>query len=498
MLEVRRPIRIRIGTFLAFSLPFLIYFKTMAPTLLWSDSAKLTLYVYRMRLKFDIVASHMLHTLIGKLFSLLPFGDYAWRQNFMSVFFGAATTLVFFRMLLSLEIAVTPALVATGALALSHVFWHLSVINESYTLFSFFLFLLLFLSLQWQKNSNDTLLYLIGFLFGIGFCNHGILALFIPAFGYFLFSLRREKGIHFSQCLFFALSIFAGIAVIALTLFLIDPSSLRIDVGKRFLGEMKISFESFWVAVRELFRYPLYLFYQFPLAGFLLGFLGFTPLLRRNKPFLMMTVLIFFVNVLYTAPWWYQRKFFVLLESYLMFAIWMAAGLEEVFKKNRKVFIAFSLILILFPPLLYTVTPMVLDRFRISLFRARELTYRDNNRFFLTPDKSREWGAYRYGTEVLAGLPEESAILADFAPYEVLDYFQTVEKKRPDVILWTVDRYHRPERKEEFLRHVASQIDERPLFLADNEPNYYFLKDLQKTYHLVPWGIVYRLEKIRK
>ena len=46
-----------------------VYWYTLAPTVLWGDSAKLCLYVHDMYIAVDPIGNHMLHTLFGKLFS---------------------------------------------------------------------------------------------------------------------------------------------------------------------------------------------------------------------------------------------------------------------------------------------------------------------------------------------------------------------------------------------------------------------------------------------
>jgi len=137
---------------------FILYLKTLAPTVIWGDSAKLATFVY----EFDLSirqGHHPLHTILGLLFSYLPFGDYAYRQNLMSAFFGALAVALVYLILLRWTHSVIAAIGGALSLAVSHVFWLLSVINESYTLFAFLMVLMIWLATVWDEKKSYKLLY---------------------------------------------------------------------------------------------------------------------------------------------------------------------------------------------------------------------------------------------------------------------------------------------------------------------------------------------------
>lgn len=75
-----------------------------------------------------------LYLLLGKLFSLLPFGAQAWRVNLASAFFAVAATMVVFRLGLELFRRPLPALVGAVALGLVPIFWSQAIVAEVYTL----------------------------------------------------------------------------------------------------------------------------------------------------------------------------------------------------------------------------------------------------------------------------------------------------------------------------------------------------------------------------
>ena len=75
-----------------------------------------------------------LYLLLGKLFSLLPFGTPAWRVNLASAFFAVAAVMVVFRLALEMLRRPLPALAGAVALGLVPVYWSQAIIAEVYTL----------------------------------------------------------------------------------------------------------------------------------------------------------------------------------------------------------------------------------------------------------------------------------------------------------------------------------------------------------------------------
>jgi predicted membrane-bound dolichyl-phosphate-mannose-protein mannosyltransferase len=89
-----------------------------------------------------------LFTLIGHLFSFLPFGSVAYRVHLVSAMFGALTGAAAWMCARSLYPGRLPAYLAALGLGLSPVFWSQAVIAEVYTLNTFFLLVLVYLGLQ--------------------------------------------------------------------------------------------------------------------------------------------------------------------------------------------------------------------------------------------------------------------------------------------------------------------------------------------------------------
>jgi len=139
-----------------------------------------------------------LHTLLGKLFTLLPFGSVAYRVHLLSALFGGLTCGLLWLCARCLVEGRLPAYLAALGLGLAPVFWSQAVIAEVYTLNTFFFALLAWLGLRaGERLSGGNLyvghLYWMALAFGLSLSNHWPLMLLVaPAFAVLLWPLRME------------------------------------------------------------------------------------------------------------------------------------------------------------------------------------------------------------------------------------------------------------------------------------------------------------------
>ena len=210
---------------------FWVYVQTLAPTVSFFDSGELIAAAYTLGVAHP--PGYPLYVLLGWIFSQLPFGMGAYRLNVMSAWFGMLAAVVVFALtylLASLQRAEisrdvsgkTPApeqmllpvvaLVAALTFAFSPTHWNQAVIAEVYSLNAFLCGLIMLLLLRWRREVVEKreptpgpsqegiqegptpgpsqegsgvpkawLLYLVAFLFGIGFGNHQTISLFALA-----------------------------------------------------------------------------------------------------------------------------------------------------------------------------------------------------------------------------------------------------------------------------------------------------------------------------
>lgn len=239
------------------------------------------------------------------------------------------------------------------------------------------------------------------------------------------------------------------------------------------------------------------LLYQFPLT-FLPGFLGLRHLVRQARLEVWLLGLAALGNVLFllaaTDPatggeYWWNLHYY--LQTYVVFALWIAVGLAALWPRimpRRETLATVVLFTVVLPILLYALAPVVARPFTANLPGFRPLPGRDNLTYVLSPWKHRETGARRFGESILAALPPDSVLFADYSIWAVIRYLQVVEGARPDVEL--VQLLSVPEQVSAILRYR----DRPHLFLADLY-RYYDVEGIRQYFDILPYGPVYQLKR---
>jgi len=480
-----------------------LYWKTLAPTYLWSDSAKLAIYVHQKFFGFGW-GVHGLHNLIGLLFSKLPF-ELAYTQNLMSAFFAVLGLLFIYFVVLDFAKDILPALVAVFALAVSQNYWHYAVINESYTVDIFFRALCFWLILQFRKKGNFSLLFLFFFFWSLSLGNHNSHLLWLPGYLFLIWHKDNWRYLQPRYLLLCLLAILLGFLPLSIAVKVFNNLSW-LEVIKNFSNTHYISFSSYvnWKRLPfELFRYPFYLAYQFPFLGFFVGILG-GYLQKKREPRNFYGLLILFIFTLIPASGYYlkARQFALLLPTYLIFSLWVGVGIEYLIER-LPVFRLRNLVILsifVFPTIgLYAVMPGLCKSLGVELSFARALPYRDNLRYYLWPPKNKEYGARNYVEDAFQEAEPNSVIIADFNPGMALLYAQRVMGKRPDIVIKEeiVDHilYGEKEPITALRRVIDGYLNERSVYLADTYEPYYFTAELKKYYQIVPGKAVARVVK---
>ena len=128
-----------------------------------------------------------LYTMLGTLFTLLPFGTLAVRVQLLSAVAGALACVCVYFCCLVLSKQRLPAFFAAVFYGVSGLLWRQSLIAEVYTLHALFLFLLLYLALRLHQAFTRRDLSLFTFTFALGLSHHWPLLLlnsvvFVPLF----------------------------------------------------------------------------------------------------------------------------------------------------------------------------------------------------------------------------------------------------------------------------------------------------------------------------
>jgi hypothetical protein len=379
-----------------------------------------------------------LHTLLGKLFTLLPFGSVAYRVHLLSGVLGALSCAALWMCARLLVRDPLAAYVAAIGLGVSRAFWSQAIIAEVYTFNTLFLFVLLYLCLracpvQGQEPAQAERRWLpwVAFVFGLSLANHWpLMLLTAPGLALLLWPRWREA---LRRLPLLALLFALGLTPYAWMVFL-SWGGLVISfdgplesfrefwffVSRAGYAEVDVSPTATWIDRIRYFQFlGTELLAQFALVGTLLAAVGFAVQWRLwgrrvswglTLAFLGPTVvLLLLLGFDYDSL--HKHMFHVYpLPAYGIAALWMGLGLAWLAERlalraAHAAFLGTAL-----AALIFTVG-------------SQNLLTRH------------EW-AYLYAKKILDSIPKDSIVLVrgdpDLGP---LGYLHIIENLRPDITL---------------------------------------------------------------
>ena len=141
-----------------------------------------------------------LYTILGKLFTYIPFGSIAWTINLFSAFSNALASGLIFLIIYNWTNNAWAGVLSSILFAFSPIIWKTSVAAEEFALNNLLLALLIYLSLRFSQDKDPRFAYWGAFIFGLGMSNqHIILFIGIPLSLWIMFigkeSLLASKSI---------------------------------------------------------------------------------------------------------------------------------------------------------------------------------------------------------------------------------------------------------------------------------------------------------------
>jgi len=200
-----------------------LYLRTLAPGLLYGDSAEFQTIAYALGLGHP--TGYPVYVLLAKLFTFLPVGDVAYRVNLFSACCAALTVTFVFLITRRLGATPTPALFGALILAVEPLFWKQAAIAEVYTSGAAFLTLVFYAVLQWRETKSPRWLFLAGFLGGLSLGIHTTVLLSGLAILVYLAFSTRQRG----DWLHAALGVIIGLTVYLSSFIFLD--SLNSSAG---------------------------------------------------------------------------------------------------------------------------------------------------------------------------------------------------------------------------------------------------------------------------
>lgn len=373
-----------------------------------------------------------LFTLIGHLFSLLPFGSIAYRVHLASALFGALSGAAAWLCAHALTGARLSAYLAAFALGVCPVFWSQSVIAEVYTLNIFFLLVLVYLGLR-ASAQEPGLLPWMAFIFGLSLSNHWPLMLLVaPAFAVLLWPARDElikRAALLVWLVLLGLLPYVWLVVrswAALPISFYGPletlTEIWFFVSRAGYSDIDRSASAEWLDRVKFFRFFAgQLLLQFAVLGTALAAAGFAVqwrvLGRRFAAFLSVAFLMPSAVLLLLLGFDYssitKHVFHVYpLPSYAIGALWIGLGFAWLVQRYA---------LRAVPAAAAAASVLAL----VFVAGARTNLFTDH-----------EWGA-RYAQTLLGLLPKNAVVFArGEADLGTMAYFHLIENQRPDITLY--------------------------------------------------------------
>ncbi len=339
---------------------FLLYLRTLAPGLLDGDSGEFQMGAILLGIVHS--TGYPLYPLLGKLFTLLPLGDLAWRVNLLSAVCSAAAVGVTYLLAYRLAVRVsakapawvphTAAVFAACAFAISPTFWSQAVIAEVYGLNALLVALVLYCVVRgadlgfgaWGLGFEVWHLGFAALCLGLGLAHHRTIVLLIPALiAYVLMihpgHLRRSRAWLLALPLvFLPLALYAYIPLRApytpylrvelqpgtfAPLYQNDLSGfLALVTGSTFGGSLGLGPD-----LLDRLRQALdWLAAQFPGPGLLLGLAGALWQLARRRADFALLGLAFLATFVFCLVYRIGDVYVLYIPAYLCFACWLATG----------------------------------------------------------------------------------------------------------------------------------------------------------------------------
>jgi hypothetical protein len=306
-----------------------------------------------------------LYTLLGWILAKLPIGPtVAYRVGLLSSVSSAFSVLLAFLIAKKLSRNRPLSLMATLALAFNYPLWLHAEVQEVFALHLVFLFLVMYLVLQWFEKPRPRIIYFLALITGLEFAHHHTYVLIFPALAYLFLvdqKTRISKKLFNRRLVLKALLFF----LIGASFYLYVPwasaynppinwglvhdlrSFLRLvtraDYGT-FTAARSLSF-SFKNGILAVLTLGYFLYHEFTLVGMILILLGALKLFKSKKTLFYFTLIWFF----FTGPFfqfyasfpihdWFDlatvERFYLM--AYPALFVWLVWGLIVCQQKIRQ------------------------------------------------------------------------------------------------------------------------------------------------------------------
>ena len=494
----------RIAPAAVFALALALYLKTLAPTVGAHDTFEFQVLSYELGIAHP--TGYPLYILLGKLFTLVPLGNVAYRVNLSSALFAAGTIAVLYATITWLTRDRSASAISALSFAFTYSFWSQAVEAEVYALNALFVATICYLLLRafagtsggvtegegdaWRSapemaRRNRNVIIVVAFVYGLSLTHHRTMLLLGPAIIVYL-ALNRAWRLFTPRALMAAMAAFLA-PLVGIHLYIplrwsqihgatmSWPQFTDLVLGTQFAAALR------WdAALSDPGRLAVYLrtlLQQYPGPALLLAavgivYLGWKGASMRGHPTWkagIFLALAFAAYVAFGLSYYVPDVSLFLIPSHMVVAVAIGLGISALRRVLDRLSSAGGLTLSpLRSPFVAALTLTLVGVLPLSLVWLN----------MPRVDKSDAYDSYDWGMYVLAqDLPPDSVILADSEKMAPLHYLQRVEHVRPDTETGVFP--DEESTRAELERRLA---EGRPVLLAR------FLPGLEGAYHLRSLG----------
>ncbi len=174
-----------------------LYARTLAPSVMPGDYAEFQMSAAVLGVPHP--TGYPLYVLLGKLFTLLPLGDVAYRVNLSSAVYMAGAVGILYAVavrlfgLIGLRRMWPTAAVGAGLFAVAPTVWSMSLVARSYALNALLVGSVIFALISWRQSGNPRWFYASCLLIGLSLVHHGTTYLLLPGYGFYLLFVEVER-----------------------------------------------------------------------------------------------------------------------------------------------------------------------------------------------------------------------------------------------------------------------------------------------------------------
>jgi hypothetical protein len=334
----RSPGRVGLAVF---AVALLVFGVSAAPGIFAWDSAELTLGIYTQGIVHS--TGYPLYLMIGRLFTLLPLGEFAARANLFSAFNGAVSAGLL--TMAAARLVKNPLWAGAAALAwaFSQAIWSQAVVAEVYTLHTALMAAALLLFLRWDEERTPGRLYALCLCFGLSFGVHlaaGLVAIVLLPYALLKTPCWRARlvGLLITGLVAGALYLYLPLRYAANPAFnllagyfdrdLTQPANLLWMASGRMFGRQMFAYDLLgWLG--ELAHFGGQLALNFLGVGLAFGFVGIYTSWRGNRRAAILLLAVFGLQALFFSSYNVPDKGTMFHTAYLVWAVFLAIGLER-------------------------------------------------------------------------------------------------------------------------------------------------------------------------